>query len=270
MGARLVGVAHDDEQRGGPTIVHRHGLVAAFHLHRAPTAVCLAGEARTLVSSRVRAAQLRHLITPLRADTYLVLAPPPRREDSAEGWTSSMLRIEEQMSPVSVVLARDDQMESALANLDLPSSERQRVEECINAQPLPRRRVDRGDQDWRAYFQLGPCAPQLSLALRHRACLALIERGEHERQRQYEWVIRARPDLAVPCLLSESVAFRAGEVRYFMDWIAFMPRAAADDVLREVITRHRTAPRVTTAPPSLDQAALPPIALRCPWLAVGT
>ena len=49
------------------------------------------------------------------------------------------------------------------------------------------------------------------------------------------WVVRTRPDVAVPCLLSESVLFRwPGKVLYYMDFLAVFPRAAAEAVLREV------------------------------------
>ena len=92
----------------------------------------------------------------------------------------------------------------------------------------------RGDSDWKGYFQIGPCAPQLSLALRHRVCLSLIERAERERQSTYHWIVRARPDIAIPCTLADSLVFRHGMVLYVMDFVAFMPRRAAETVLREV------------------------------------
>ena len=78
-----------------------------------------------------------------------------------------------------------------------------------------------------------------SLALRHRVCLGLIELAERERGGiPYNWVVRSRPDIALPCALPVSV-LRPAMVSYNrrccgVDFIAIMPRAAADTVLREV------------------------------------
>ena len=247
--------AADDEQRmHAPNGVHHEGAAdrsaetILFRRNRSqfqrsptvqfqwsPTAVCLAGEARTIVSPRVRSAQMRHLVEPLGADLFLVLSPPSHREVNREAWLSHLRHIEQQMDPVSLVVARDDQMIDVLSRLiDQPTAERQRVLDCARSQPLPSHRMDRGGPDWRAYFQLGPCCPQLSLALRHRVCLSLLERAERERHVRYTWVVRARPDIAFPCELSAAVIFRPGMVRYYMDFAAFMPRRAADATLREV------------------------------------
>lgn len=140
------------------------------------------------------------------------------------------------MHPVSLVMARDDQLVDVLINhLDLLQKEKSKIRECTQAQPLPSSDAKRHGSDWKAWFQVGACAPQLSLALRQRVCLGLIEREERERGSiRYDWVIRSRPDIAIPCALPPATIFRASAVRYFMDFIAFFPRAAADTVLREV------------------------------------
>lgn len=164
------------------TILHRHDKSQHFRSRSSQTAVCLAGEARTILSSRVREMQLRNLVTPLHADLFLVLSPMTRPDDGRNGWTPSSLRlIEESMDPISVVVAKDDQILGALSRLGLAPAERKQVTTCALAQPLPSSPANRGDADFRSWFQVGACAPQLSLALRHRACLALIEHAEKQR-----------------------------------------------------------------------------------------
>jgi hypothetical protein len=210
-----------------PAITLRHHRVGG-----GSTAVCLAGEARTFLSSRVRQTQQANLLQPLVADLFLVLSP--RSSGAPESWLTQLQLVEQQLDPVSIVVARDEQMGIVLQQLALPQDEARLIYECTRVQPLPTRPVSRGDNDWRAWFQVGACVPQLSLALRHRVCLELIEHTERQRRFKYDWVVRSRPDVAVPCALPHSAVLKHEMVRYFMDFIVFMPRGAADTVLREV------------------------------------
>jgi len=219
----LLATAHVNHM--GATVLHRHPP-AVISSRSSPTAVCLAGEGRTIVSPRVRAVQLRNLIEPLRSDLFLVLSP--HRTDLTP---TRLQAIEQHMDPASVVVARDEQMIDALRQV--ATEDVQEELDCAREQPLPKHEAVRDAAGWRSYFQLGPCCPQLSLALRHRVCMSLIERSEMARGGKYTYVVRSRPDIAIPCALPATV-LQPNLVRYVVDFIAFMPRRAAAILLREV------------------------------------
>jgi hypothetical protein len=235
-----------------PTVIlssrQSHAALRRRHAELSSTAVCLAGQTREFASPVLREMQLRNLIHPLQGDLFLVLSQQnagvmgdrssfePRYTRLSEKLMADLRR---QVDPISIVVARDDQMGEVLRQVHLPPQELDEIEDCIRIQPLPTNRVHRGGDDWKGWFQIGPCAPQLSLALRHRVCLGLIELAERERGGiPYNWVVRSRPDIALPCALPVSV-LRPAMVSYNrrccgVDFIAVMPRAAADTVLREV------------------------------------
>ena len=202
---------------------------------------------------------MANLITPLSADLFLAISPTngnhhyhdsPRSDASAAAQLPSVLK---QMRPVSTVVARDDQLMHALGQLMVGqhhAAEWARVQQCVRMQPLPRMVFDDREQGeefapifYQTHFQTGACSPQLSLALRHRMCLSLLERAEDERgDLRYEWVVRSRPDIALPCAVPFPAVFDTKSVQYVVDFIAFMPRAAADTVLRQVpLARHLNA-----------------------------
>ena len=226
------------------------------------TAVCFAGQARSIFSSRVTEAQRRNLIEPLLADVFLVLSPSEGQDArGARLLLERRLRaVEAQLRPVSMLVARDDQMLHALSRLanhtnaesvhkSSPTAlarEMAEISECARLQPLPSAAADTkkpNDAESKAAFQeaqhrtryqTGACSPQLSLALRQRACLELIEQAEARRVAPYAWIVRARPDIAVPCKVTPTLVFDASRVSYVLDFLAFMPRAAATAVLRQV------------------------------------
>ena len=228
----------------GSYIAHHH----RSHYIRRSTACCLAGEARSLVVARMRQALLRNLVKPLLADVFLALSSLGL-EDPSGGLDDNIRAIEEQLQPLSTVVSRDDQTvevlwrlsnmsEHSLLRHDMPS-----IMECTRMQPLLRRSKLNGldelsDEYYAIYYQTGACSPQLSLALRFRACLELIQSAERASAiaHQYTWVVRARPDIALPCALPSMGAgvFDANTVRYVLDFAAFLPRRAAKDALRQV------------------------------------
>ena len=198
---------------------------------------------------------MQNLIKPWNADVFLVLSPAVGGGTEEADLSPTVIEhIVQHMDPISLVVARDHELPHVLSSSRLPTlsaAERQRLLECMHSQKLPLHPVDRPSPDWRSYFQVGACNPQLSLALRHRVCLSLIEHAEAERGNErgnergeegaaaaasalrYEWVVRARPDIAIPCRVPPAI-LNPRAVLYSIDVIAFMPRRAADSVLREV------------------------------------
>lgn len=219
-----------------------HWHTDAFKARHAPVAVCLAGEARTIVVQELRHNIIRNLIKPLSADAFLVLSPlESGREGAARAGfelTPGVLQsIEHDMTPVAMVLARDSQMANAIQQLHvLKPDEKHEILACIRAHPPPSF-IDR-EKDWRGYFQVGPCSPQLSLALRSRVCLGLIEHAELARGGvRYDRVVTSRPDIALPCRLPSDVfASLPPDVVGLVDpdFLYSMTRAAASYALREV------------------------------------
>ena len=116
-----------------------------------------------------------------------------------------------------MVVSTDNQTLYNLVQLNRRNSEtRSRdVFACVWHQPRPSRiavDITRFDSSaafkdartpWRlSHYQLGACSPQLSLALRFRTCLTLIEHAEQQRGAlEYTWVVRSRPDISLPCAL---------------------------------------------------------------------
>ena len=260
-----------------PVIRHTH-----YNLHyrerASPTALCMAGEARTITQAKVQEQHLATLLEPLQAALFLVLSPKwsnrenfqaieARRKGSAP-FTLTAAKLEEivqRLHPVSTVVAKDEDMERVLRELHrMNASEVNAIRKCAQLQPLPKkieedtREQGQDGEAWMvSHFQLGPCSPQLGLALRFRACLSLIELAEQQRtdhhqrdvtgqtrlgQPRYSWVVRTRPDVRVACapqiaLMSELRARHA--VLFQDDYIAVMPREAADISMRQVPLGHR-------------------------------
>lgn len=230
-----------------------------FLARASPTAVCLAGEARVIHMAKVRRLIDLHLRRPLNGDMFLVLSPKwSNREqvqleeaglpDSQKKWTltgATMQAIARELNPVTMAVAHDESMLKLLSQLELNHSETHAVHHCAMLQPLPARieadsRETGGDgAAWhRSNFQTGACSPQLSLALRFRACLGAIELAERRRAGlQYTWVVRSRPDVKIPCALpfaALTYTSARGAVAFADDYLAIMPRAAAEVSLRQV------------------------------------
>ena len=127
-----------------PLIRHRHKLMVE-RTQLAPCAVCLAGESRSLIFAPLRKNQQRNLLLPLRADVFLVLSPPSHGKpngfsspDDLARWPTHLSQIERQLEPVSVVVARDEQMLNALSRL-LPPGELHRITDCVRSQAATQR-----------------------------------------------------------------------------------------------------------------------------------
>jgi hypothetical protein len=238
-------------------IEHSHHRVSA---RVSRTAVCLAGEARGIMYPEVRWQLKANLLEPLKGDLVLVMPPKwsnherdqymERREpDKSKQFTlttAALHAIKRELQPLSTVVARDEDMVQLLANhIGLLAGELTSIRSCVHAQPLPRAIAtdDRGiggdGIEWRrTNDQTGACSPQISLAMRFRACLGLIELAERKRAGfQYTWVVRSRPDISVPCALpfaALSLVSARNMILYQDDFIAMMPRAAAEISLRQV------------------------------------
>ena len=208
-----------------PILWHNHD--ASFKSRGSVTAVCLAGETRTLMAPKNRQSLQSHLLRPLHADLYLALSPSWNARyghvDTNEGLsddsdvnelfvlTHAKLRtIVDELRPVTTMAANDSATLHLLRRLNHGREEQLRdVYACAHAQPLPTHvaidnRAQGGDgYEWRrTNYQFGPCTTQLSLALRYRACLSMIELAERERGSGYTWVVRSRPDVGMPCALT--------------------------------------------------------------------
>jgi hypothetical protein len=223
---------------GGPVFLRERG----FLTRDSSTAVCLAGEVRTLMAPAVRKALARNLLRPLHADLFLALSPAWHghvgslnggRDDERLTLTEKRLRaIVDDLHPVSTLAARDGEMLPALRRVHggMGGAALHSVSECVALQPLPAhielddRRAGGEGLAWsRTRYQLGPCSPQLSLALRYHACLVMIEHAERDRgrdrgKRAYDWVVRGRPDVGLPCALSLSL-FAHDTVLYQDDYL---------------------------------------------------
>ena len=173
---------------------------------------------------RVRESLKSQLLQPLHADLFLAVSPswagklghddlnnPETEHAHIFALTvERLLAIQSDLHPVSTVVARDGQMLRVLSQLAGPRDDEMReVFACAKHQPLPSRIEKNNMEDggdgyaWRrSHYQLGPCSPQISLALRYRTCLSLIERAERRRGALYTWVVRSRPDISLPCTLS--------------------------------------------------------------------
>ena len=236
-----------------PTITHQHEHLRA----RAPTAVCLAGEARTIVRANVRSQIYSNLVAAVDADLFLVLSPKWSNREKVQAdetrqadvqpkpfslTTRKLAELRHALRPVSTVVAKDEDMLDVISRFDstiVSADEQRAIRHCVRLQPFPSRIEDGDGEPWhRTNFQTGPCAPQLSLALRYRTCLGLIALAEAKRGgERYTWVVRSRPDVGLPCALPLSVlrsASARNAVIFQDDYIALMPRAAADVSLRQV------------------------------------
>jgi len=223
-----------------------------------PTAVCLAGEARSIMRADVRATQMNNLVRALNADLFLVMSPKwsnrehvqhderdkPDNEKVVTLTPRKLHLIDRDMKPVSTVVARDEDILSLLPQLNISTAESRIIRHCAHLQPLPKRIAadDRpaGDgTEWRrTNFQTGYCAPQISLALRFRVGLSLIARAERIRGNvPYTWVVRSRPDVEIGCVIPfDTLAAGTDKhtVLYQDDFIAMMPREAAEISMRQV------------------------------------
>ena len=227
-------------------VEHDHRLLE----RTSPTAVCLAGEARTMRLAPLRTRLRTNLIGPLNGDLFLVMSPAWKNNEAGQTFTSAALRaVKEELQPVSLVLARDEEMMPLLTNRSLDfgisAGELHAISRCTHEQPLPQAIAndDRSSGglgvEWRrTNDQTGPCSPQLALALRFRACLGLVELAERKRDGlAYRWVVRSRPDVNVICPLPvELLALLTARhmALYQDDFIAVMPRAAAAISMRQV------------------------------------
>ena len=152
------------------------------------------------------------------------------------------------LGPVSTVVANDASALRMLMSLNGSSDGLREVRSCAHAQPLPakvhrnnmeHRGADHGTGngngiEWRrSHYQVGSCSVQLALALRFRTCLGLIELAEQRRAWPYQWVVRSRPDITLPCAIGLS-AFHPTVVLYVEDFLVMMPRAAATASLAQV------------------------------------
>ena len=79
----------------------------------------MAGQTRSFAERPVREIQLRNLVEPLDADLFLVLS------SSREYWFRELVMrdVFRQMSPVSAVIARDDQMMAVIRQLNISQAE---------------------------------------------------------------------------------------------------------------------------------------------------
>ena len=213
------------------------------------TAVCLAGEARLLVTRSLRAVIKSNLIEPLLADVFLAVSPQwnLHKRFAVEHKNLQHILSEEKLDeirhdlrPVMTMSARDADTLRMLRLLNHGREDLQDAFKCASSQSLPTR-VEKDDRPtggtgsaWRASnYQLGTCSPQLSLALRWRACLSMIELAERKRAIPYTWVVRARPDVAIPCALGLH-AFSTETILYVSDYLVLMPRVAANISLAQV------------------------------------
>ena len=244
----------------------QHNYHSGFLSRASPTAVCLAGETRSFALEPVRTALASNLLSPLRADLFLVLSKRWQGKDLTSMLSNGkLLSFARELKAVGVVVAEDAAMLDTLVRLlgsnatlhgSRPSSaaawstsnghELSSILDCTSRQALPRKVINDardggpGDRYRFTNDQLGECSPQLSLTLRWRSCLALIERAELKRAAPYTWVVRSRPDVGIPCALTLD-AFLADAVLYTDDYIAMMPRAAANASLRQVPLAHHSS-----------------------------
>lgn len=227
------------------------------------TAVCVAGEARSLIFPRVQARLRTALIDSMQADLYLVLS---RAWSSgwhaavkAATWDSRLPRevselnisgIVEQLRP-SAAIVSDASLESggrwwAVVEAWWPGcTTSQRAFSYPGCTAVPGRACTERS------FYASTCAGRLAEMVRWRACYTLIEEGEAHRARatvpaagRYAFVVRARPDLWMPCALPPLASWRVTStnggsaapssrrwVTFGWDFLALMPRAVAAEAL---------------------------------------
>lgn len=226
-----------------PSMV-QHSHDNDFLQRRSPTAVCLAGEARSIASPRVRVMLTQNLLHPLNADLFLAMSPTWSGHEEQSLSARVVDQLMSDLRPVSTVIADDSDALRILIKVlgGARSQKLQDVVECTSHQPLPLKRYENEGEDlgkatfrYRvAHNQLGPCSPQLSLAIRLQTCHSLIEFAERQRDgRQYTWVVRSRPDIALPCALPMA-ALPHDAVFFQDDFFAMMPRAAAEVSLQQL------------------------------------
>ena len=95
-------------------VIRHHYEDEGFRSRRSPTAVCLAGEARSLVVPQVRGQLARNMLRPFEADLFLAMSP---RWDKMPLTAGRLLEIEADLHPVSTVVAPDALTARALAGV---------------------------------------------------------------------------------------------------------------------------------------------------------
>ena len=225
------------------------------------TALCVAGEARALIFPQVQARLRTTLIDALQADLYLVLS-----RSWSSGWHAAVkaatwtgLPKEVSEPNISSIIERLRPTAAIVSDASLESGGRwwAAVEAwwpgCTTSQRAFRYPgcSSAGRACTEAAFYASTCAGRLAEMVRWRACYALIEEGEARRVARapvatgrYAFVVRARPDLWMPCVLPPLASWRvalasggrAGPlsrrwVAFGWDFLALMPRAAAAEAL---------------------------------------
>ena len=238
------------------------------------TAVCIVGEARTLIYHPVYTHMRDTLLHPSNGDLFLALSrtwsiaksnsgrgkrPGATPKVITEESTSDIISV---LRPVSSLIFIDDvefaqwlstyngtRFREVVLDIlaDLRSTESWTKHgmphpsctwpfnhSCIG-QPLSARMPD-----WHYYAHTDIFWAHLALALKWRVCLGMIKDAEALRRRPYEYMLRARPDWASSCLHSVAhfpvlpVDNQATWSLYWYDHAVLMPRSAAEVSLRQM------------------------------------
>ena len=225
-----------------------------------PCAVCVAGETRSLALEPVARRFVNTILTPLRADPFLVLSLHTSRRH-ADGSAASSAFLPEPTAPQLAAMLRILSPVGPSILLDNDAS------------------FWMGGEAERSgliqQFQGGlPPLWGLDVAVRFRVCLHLIERAEETRKRamrrrgaldhRYGFVVRTRPDVYLPCTLRPLPAHAlASPVEPFVamgnDFVWLMSRSVADVLLRAY-------PLALHVPYCTDRSNRPEWCVRCALL----
>jgi len=191
------------------------------------TAVCTAGELRSLMDTKVSHYFALALLQPLHADLFMVVSLS--HTQSWHKWSSGQFNL--------------SNISSAVHNL------RHTLKPKEMAIAADGRELDLLAQSFHLDLETRQCRKGLhsfqSLFLRWRICLSMIQRSEGSRRRlispgwSYSYVIRTRPDVYLagaitPAVLRRKLFAPSGKwIAYAWDFVAIMSRSAADTSLRQ-------------------------------------